>query len=333
MSASTFRTERATSATRCMQSDTRASYRALAPRYPSLTTTVPKEFVHRASIAEVLLTDWERLDEQHFTVSAQWPRQHSFFATLDGYHDPLLVSETVRQAGLLLAHAEFGVPLDYKFLMWDLAVSIKAGGLRVGAAPTSVVLEIACSDIKRRGKKLAGLHFDAVIHRDGQPVATGAGTFTCTTPAVYRRVRSPRIGEGGVRPIPLTSPTAPQDVGRISPTDVVLSPLPAPGSWQLRVDTRHPVLFDHPVDHVPGMVLLEAARQATVAFLGRDCLPVDITSEFTRYTELDTPCLIEACALPRCPQGRERVLVTGRQDGTVVFTSAVTVAPATGMPR
>jgi hypothetical protein len=276
-----------------------------------------------------MLTDWERLDEQHFTVTAQWPRLHGFFATLDGYHDPLLVAETIRQTGLLLAHAEFGVPLDHKFLMWDLAVDVKAGLLRLGATPASVVIEIACSDIKRRGKNLAGLHFDAVIHRDGQPAGTGTATFTCTSPAVYQRIRAPRIGDGGVTPIPLTSPTAPQNVGRISPTDVVLSPLPMPDCWQLRVDTRHPVLFDHPVDHVPGMVLLEAARQATVAFLGRGCLPVGITSEFTRYAELDAPCLIEACALPRCPQGRERVLVTGRQDGTVVFTSVITVAPAT----
>ena len=328
MSASTFRAERAISATRHPESDKKAPYRPVSPHYPSLTTTVPKEFVHRASITEVLLTDWERLGEQHFAVIAQWPRLHGFFATIDGYHDPLLVAETIRQAGLLLAHAEFGVPLDHKFLMWDLAVDIKPGGLCLGAAPASVVIEIICSDIKRRGKNLAGLHFDAVIHRDGQPVATGAASFTCTTPAVYQRIRAPRIGDGGVTPIPLTSPVAPQAVGRISPTDVVLSPLPVPDCWQLRVDTRHPVLFDHPVDHVPGMVLLEAARQATVAFLGRNCLPVGITSEFTRYSELNAPCLIEACALPPGPQGRERVLVTGRQEGTIVFTSAVTVAPA-----
>ncbi|MFI5687547.1 ScbA/BarX family gamma-butyrolactone biosynthesis protein [Streptomyces sp. NPDC051636] len=328
MSASTFHVERVLPATRYAELDTKTPQNTVEPHYPSLTTTVPKEFVHRASIAEVMLTDWARVDDQHFTVSAQWPRLHGFFAAR-GHHDPLLVAETIRQAGLLLAHAEFGVPLGHQFLMWDLAVDVSADRLRIGAAPASVVIEVACTDIKRRGKNLAGLHFNAVIHRDGQPAGTGSATFTCASPAVYQRIRSPRIGDGGAAPIPLTSPTAPQDVGRISPTDVVLSPVPAPGCWQLRVDTRHPVLFDHPVDHVPGMVLLEASRQATVAFLGRDCLPVGITSEFTRYAELDAPCLIEACSLPRCARGRERVLVTGRQDGAVVFTSAITVAPAT----
>ncbi|MGJ5760744.1 hypothetical protein [Streptomyces galbus] len=52
---------------------------------------------------------------------------------------------------------------------------------------------------------------------------------------------------------------------------------------------------------MPGMVLLEAARQATTAHLGRPCLPAGITSHFTRYAELDTPCLITARTLPHHP--------------------------------
>ncbi|MFF8732844.1 AfsA-related hotdog domain-containing protein [Streptomyces sp. NPDC015171] len=34
------------------------------------------------------------------------------------------------------------------------------------------------------------------------------------------------------------------------------------GRWQLRIEQDHPVLFGHPVDHAPGMLLLEALRQA-----------------------------------------------------------------------
>ncbi|MFE0373448.1 ScbA/BarX family gamma-butyrolactone biosynthesis protein [Streptomyces tendae] len=299
----------------------------VAPRYAYLTTTVPKEFVHRASIAEVMLTDWERLDDSHFTVAGQWPRRHGFFAAIDDCYDPLLVIETIRQVGILLAHAEFAVPLGHQFLMLDLSVDVRPEHLVIGTTPASVDLEITCIDIKRRGRRLSSLHFEAVIHRDEQVAATAVASFTCTSPAVYQRLRAPRIGDGAPTPIPLTSPTAPQQVGRTSPTDVVLSPLPEPNRWQLRVDTRHPVLFDHPLDHVPGMLLLEAARQAAAAFLGRSCLPVGITGEFSRYAELDAPCVIEVTPLPRCAQGRERLLVTGRQEGALVFTSTVSVAP------
>ncbi|WP_281275492.1 AfsA-related hotdog domain-containing protein [Saccharothrix australiensis] len=42
----------------------------------------------------------------------------------------------------------------------------------------------------------------------------------------------------------------------------MLSPVGRSDSWLPRVDRRHPVLFDHPVDHVPGMALQEAGRQA-----------------------------------------------------------------------
>src|SRR3954466_6506532 len=75
-------------------------------RHVVLTTTVPKEFVHRAAVAEVMLTDWQRTDEAHFKVAAQWPRSHSFFTPSEaGYHDPLIAAETIRQVGTLLGHA------------------------------------------------------------------------------------------------------------------------------------------------------------------------------------------------------------------------------------
>jgi hypothetical protein len=94
------------------------------------------------------------------------------------------------------------------------------------------------------------------------------------------------------------------------------------------VDTRHPVLFDHPVDHVPGMLLMEAARQATAATLERSSfVPLGMASEFKRYVELDEPCLIEARRLPRTESGDDRVLVTGHQDKNVVFQSTVTASP------
>ncbi|MEV7020218.1 ScbA/BarX family gamma-butyrolactone biosynthesis protein [Streptomyces sp. NPDC093991] len=328
MSASTFPIDHPIPSTRPAGGGTAVPTRVTVSRYPSLTTTVPKELVHRTAVAEVMLTDWGRVDDSHFTVAAQLPRRHGFFATIDGCHDPLLIAETIRQAGILLAHAEFGVPLGHQFLMWDLTVDMKREHMLVEVTPASLDIMITCMDIKRRGSSLSGLHYEAVIRRDGRVAATGSATFTCTSPAVYRRLRAGRIGDEAPMPLPLTSPTAPQDVGRVFTTDVVLSPVPEPDCWQLRVDTRHPVLFDHPVDHVPGMVLLEAARQAAAAALGRACLPVGLTTTFARYAELDTLCLIEVCTLPPHAVGGERVLVTGRQDGELVFTSAVTVAPA-----
>ncbi|MFE7778541.1 ScbA/BarX family gamma-butyrolactone biosynthesis protein [Streptomyces sp. NPDC057445] len=305
---------------------------AIAPplfRFPSLTTTVPKEFVHRSAVAEVMLTDWRRKSDSDFEVTAQWPRGHSFFSSIDDRHDPLLVAETIRQAGTLLAHAEFGVPLGHQFLMWDLDFAVEPDQLLVGGVPAALDIDITCTDIRRRGGHLTGMHYRAVIRRDGRTAATGSATYTCTTPAVYRRLRAGRGVVGGRAALALTAPASPQSVGRTSPKDVVLTPLGKPSSWQLRADTRHPVLFDHPVDHVPGMVLLEAARQAAAAVLERPAFsPSAISSRFSRYAELDSPCMIGARRLPDTDDGTEQVLVTGHQEGEAVFSSTV-VAPAT----
>jgi hypothetical protein len=294
--------------------------------YPSLTTTVPKEFVHRAAVAEVMLTSWKRQDDTHFTVTAQWPRSHSFFTPSEGgLHDPLIVAETVRQVGALLAHAEYGVPLGRHFLMWALDIAVEPGGLLVGDAPASLELVVTATDVKCRGNSLVQFGYEATILRDGVPAARGAASFSTATPAVYSRLRG-RQDLTRIRALPLTAPASPQSVGRISPVDVVLSPADEPHRWQLRVDTRHPVLFDHPVDHVPGMVLVEAARQAAVAVLERSSTPLlRMSSSFKRYVELDEPCLIEATQLGCSAEGTtESVRVTGRQNGTEVFECLVT---------
>ncbi|MFI8280332.1 ScbA/BarX family gamma-butyrolactone biosynthesis protein [Streptomyces sp. NPDC085929] len=290
---------------------------------------MPKELVHRAAVAEVMLTDWQREDDTHFRVAAQWPRGHSFFTPINGDHDPLMVAETIRQIGSLLGHAEFGVPFGHQYLLSDLSVTVNPEYLDVRQAPASLDIEVTCTEVKRRGGKLAALTYESVVRREGQIVATGAIAYTCISPVVYGRLRPERVFSSDHRPIPLTAPAAPQNVGRTSPADVVLSPIGEQNRWQLRLDTRHPVLFDHLVDHVPGMVLLEAARQGAAAVLERSLLlPVSMSSTFKRYVELDEPCMIEADRLPPASPGAdEAVRVTAHQGGELVFSSIVTAAP------
>ncbi len=308
--------------------------RAAAPTHTSeisfpttLTSTVPKELVHRSAVAEVLLTDWERSDDTHFTVAAQWPRGHSFFTSVaGGYHDPLIGCETVRQIGLLLGHAEFGVPFGHQFIVWDLDFAVRPEHLGVGYEPAALSIDVTVTEIVRRGRNLTGLRFHSVFHRDGNVVASGGGSLSCMSPAVYRRVRGAHVSGGDWHRLPLISPTAPQNVGRMSPMDVVLSPTGEDDRWQLRMDTRHPVLFEHRGDHVPGMVLIEAARQATAAALGRcSYLPLSLANEFKRYVELDAPCMIEAVRRPGTgPEGEQSVEVSAHQNGELAFRSTVT---------
>ncbi|GHG96606.1 AfsA-related hotdog domain-containing protein [Streptomyces rubradiris] len=71
---------------------------------------MPRQYVYRAAVAEVFLTGWRADGPDTFTVAAQWPRAHAYFTPVAGRLDPLLLAETVRRTGALLAHAEYQVP-------------------------------------------------------------------------------------------------------------------------------------------------------------------------------------------------------------------------------
>ncbi|MGI5439977.1 ScbA/BarX family gamma-butyrolactone biosynthesis protein [Streptomyces shenzhenensis] len=332
MSASTYRATHSIRSAPLARSETAAPMGNGCSGHPSLTTTVPKEYVHRASIAEVMLTDWKRDADGHFTVAAQWPRGHSFFTAVQGCHDPLIAAETIRQAGILLCHTEFGVPLDHHFLLSKLRVSVLPARLLIGSAPAGIDLHMVFSDTRQHRGRLTSGRLETILRRDGRAVATGSAAFTCASPAVYQRLRG-RRRDLDCRPLPLTTPLPPQLVGRLLPMDVVLSPTDEAHRFQLRLDIRHPVLFDHPVDHAPGMALIEAARQATTATLGRVSLPLSIETDFLRYVELDAPCFLVAQRVPGGESdGHESIRVTGYQGQETVYGSTVTVPTPTGRP-
>ena len=208
--------------------------------FPPLTTTVPKEFVHRAAVAEVLLTSWARRSETGFRVTAQWPRCHTYFTPVEGHYDPMFAAETIRQIGALLAHTGFDVPLGHKFLMWDLQFTVVPEQLRIAGAPASLDIDVLCTEVHRRpGGALTGLRYETVLRQNGQTVATGGASFTCTRPEVHDRLRRDRPRSDEPQ-LPLTAPLVPQHVGRTSAVDVVLSPIGESERWLLRADTRHP---------------------------------------------------------------------------------------------
>ncbi|MFF4172551.1 ScbA/BarX family gamma-butyrolactone biosynthesis protein [Streptomyces sp. NPDC001744] len=283
------------------------------------TTPVPGEFVHRADPADIIPTGWARPQENRYSVPARWSASHPFFSPVaGGRHDPVLVAETIRQATMLVAHTELAVPVDDQFVMWELWYAADPDALVLDGASSDIAADITFPELDRRGGRVRGLRTDVVLTRDGRPFATGGGTARCTSAPAYRRVRGGRMAALG-RPVPLIPGVAPHLVGREDAKDVVLGPGDRPGRWRLRVNTAHPTLFRRPNDHVPGMLLLEAARQAAMLVTGdTGYLPVTVKLSFSRYAELDSPCWIEP-EVVAAPVGPPAVRVTGRQDGTPVF--------------
>jgi hypothetical protein len=129
-------------------------------------------------------------------------------------------------------------------------------------------------------------------------------------------------------------PVAGDLVGRDRPADVVLAPADLPGTWLLRVDPEHPIFFEHPTDHVPGMALLEAMRQAARCLLfPARMLPTGVHSSFSRFVEFDSPCLVRAEPQSTGPNGESVIRVDLEQQGRVCASGLVTTLPAERVVR
>ncbi|MBQ1114747.1 ScbA/BarX family gamma-butyrolactone biosynthesis protein [Streptomyces sp. C3-3] len=288
------------------------------------------DMVHRTRPEDAFPRNWVRLGHDRFSVGALLPHDHPFFAPVgDDRHDPLLVAEAMRQAAMLAFHAGYGIPLGYQFLMSGLDYVCHQEHLTVGGAPTEIDVEVFCSDLKWRGGLPAQGRVGWAVHRDGRLAATGMGETRFSTPKAYRRMRGEAPAEG--ISIPETAPVSPVLAGRARAEDVVLSETGRDGVWELRVDTRHPTLFQRPNDHVPGMLLLEAARQAAWLAAGpAGIVPVAARTRFHRYSEFGSPCWIGAVVLPETAEDTVTVQVTGHQDGEAVFSTILSGPRADG---
>ncbi|MFE2721721.1 ScbA/BarX family gamma-butyrolactone biosynthesis protein [Kitasatospora sp. NPDC059327] len=293
-------------------------------------TTRPEipALVGKSVAGEALVTDWGDVSGATQWVTVRWPHDHPFYAE-GGRYSPLLFVESARQALSVLSHAVHGVPLGYRFGLERIRTSVNSDELSTTSGPATVDLAITHSSVLRRRLGSAHVVSQVEARRAGHHLGTAELHYTSHPPALYERLRgrSADARQAFARALP-PPPPAPADlVGRLDPRDVVISPTDSPGRWRLRTDTGHRVLFDHPHDHVPGMVLLEAVVQAVRAALPYPTVPVGFDSTFLRYVEFDQPCLLTVTPEPPDTEGRPRTRVDATQEGRPVFTTTLTTEP------
>ncbi|MCK8676007.1 ScbA/BarX family gamma-butyrolactone biosynthesis protein [Streptomyces lichenis] len=291
---------------------------------------VTAALIHKADPEEVLLTTWRRTGENAFVFTARWPRTHGFYVASDGCYTPALFAETVRQTFSALTHAAYGVPFGYQ-LIWDaLAFEVSPAALYVGPEPAALTLHVGCDATRSRRGVLTAASLEVTVERNGMLLGTARTRFTVHPAALYARLRRARTDARGAMAAapPAPAPLDPAAVGRTRAADVVLGAEGGPDRRELRVDTTHPVLFDHPVDHVPGMLLVEGVQQAAVAALGPDARLRSLSISFLRFAELDAPCHLSYRVVrpgPDAPGAAAPVVqVEAEQDGEPVFTATAT---------
>lgn len=245
---------------------------------------VAREFVHRRAMAEVFLTGVRYHADRTYTVWAQWPRWHVFYGSQRDRFDSALIVETLRQLTVLIAHAQLGVPLGMQFLMPEMSVSMTPGATQDPSYPADVTAEVHISEVRGTGQGIAAFRSTATFLVDGHRIAEGTARARIIDPVAYNRIRSRHRITGEHHEVP---PVSAARVGHASPWNVVLGESDAAGCWPLRVDISNPILFDHPLDHIPGVLLIEAVRQAlrlAVEDPGLDFATLE--AQFTSIAEL-----------------------------------------------
>lgn len=266
---------------------------------------VDRSLVHRRSVSEVFITDLVETGPDTCLIGAQLPMAHVYFldsARSPAFYGPTLLAECARQACTYLAHRRYRVPLGWSFLMAELAVRITdPGALTVGERPAELTM-LATTDAVIRAGCLRALTAELELELGGRAVARITGRGRYLDPEEYELLRS------GDRPglVPMSHtlpaqiagiPVPPRLVGRGTAANVLLADarsVPHGVEARLHVPGTHPTIFDHPLDHYPGMALMEAATQATLLALALhqpDASPDPAVTElhgvFTRFAELD----------------------------------------------
>lgn len=277
--------------------------------------TIDRELVHKRAVSEVLVT---AIAEQTGTwlCHAQLPRHHTFHTDLTGeqgnYHDPLLVMEAFRQGCIAASHLFYDVPLDARHTVryYELTV-VDPAALRRGPQTLDLEFTIMVRREFRRGEDgpVQGLDVAAVATHEGTKLMELSGAFGWMSAAKWAAFRAAAAWEPGPQP----TPAHPAMVGRGDRDNVVIGePTPhAGGAWApVLVDIAHPTIFDHPLDHLPGGLIIEAGRQLAMTLLGARAGvitgPARVRCDFQSFTELDAPSTVSMA-----PSGEDALTFRG----------------------
>jgi hypothetical protein len=250
----------------------------LRARDINFDSTISRQLVHRNFIDHVLVTDVVRMQDDRFLCGARLPQSHIYFNEIAGNCSGILLgTEMMRQSSIALSHKFLGVSPSFSYILQHVTNVVERLGPRtITRELCNVILDIQLTDrTYRRSGELTGLVADIQIYSGDQRVMRGGGEFMFVPKKMYERLR--RSGGNGhaggngsdIHPIPI----APEQVGRRELQNVVITSVtqrePDLFEAHVVVDPEHPYFFEHKLDHVSGMLLLEACNQVGIAATAR----------------------------------------------------------------
>lgn len=134
---------------------------------------------------------------------------------------------------------------------------------------TNVTVSVECENVVLRGDQLRSMTVMLAMSADGTHFATGSGSLSWLPERTFDALRA----RNGARPTAddpaaamLGSVATPAASRYRALSDALLvAEDPLPDRRRVLIPIDHPVYFDHPLDHAPGMLLIDAAWQAASA--------------------------------------------------------------------
>ena len=287
-------------------------------------TTVRRHLACKRSTEQVFITDVGQ-DGEHLVARGDLPEAHLLFNDTSGRrHDALMLAEFVRQAIEVVARALLGVAGSSRCVLRAAALDVVDPAATVIAEVGSSALVVLPTCQVRRGRDGVGYAVSGPVSCSigDRPAARFTGTVAFLAADTYTSVRqrgTPRTGD----PQGAVGPADPRLVGRQMRRNVLVGAVSGPprAATGLVVPTRHPAFHDRPLDHYPGMMIAEAARQLAVAALAAEmgappaALWVESTAlDFVSFAELDRPPALAVTGWTEVPGGAQ-LSVTASQAG------------------
>ena len=299
--------------------------------------TVPRSLVHKRRLENVLLTDVRSCGDDRFVCAGHLPIAHRFFNEpgRTPRQDILFYTELGRQASLAISHRFLDVSAEDVFIFEQSEASVADAAWTPGSAATlePAIVEIRIRDIvRRRNNAVNRIIAEHIMAIGGEEVFRGTGAWTVQPAALFQRLRR-LAGRSAATPAPSNVAPFPAPVhldgSRLSAEHVVITTPERTGDElvsTLIVNESHPYFFDHPCDHVPGMLLLEGCAQLAIAaarVAAPDRRPIGIRAyevNFAQFVECGFPTRLAATV------DGDAVRVSISQQDVLSGTTAMTVA-------
>jgi 2-oxo-3-(phosphooxy)propyl 3-oxoalkanoate synthase len=264
---------------------------------------VDRHAVHKAAESEVLIASVEPEPDGRWLTHLVVSRSHWLCRPWPASVPVTLLAEAFRQAGMAVCVLGMGVPADSHFVISAMTVEWDADELafpRFGAYEAP--LHVKITDTETRKGVLHRLHVDYRI----EGVATGHVTAQMLNDRDYRVVRRGAAKMTG-------SETTRAD-------DIIVDPVITETGMSalLGVQWTDPFFFDHPVDHLPGMLLLHGAATLHERFGPATSSRLDIA--FLRFGELGKETRIDQRSTD------DGMVTTFSQDGVPVAEATIAAA-------